>query len=1204
VINEIAWGGTQANSADEWIELYNRSNVTISLTGWTLYAQDGVPTITLEGTLGPESFYLIERTDDQTISDVPADLTVPFGTGLSNAGETMVLMNPEGVIVDTANHDGGPWPTDGEGGSPTYYAMERVTPSAPDEPGSWISNDGTIATQGQDADGVPLNGTPKAVNAAFLHATHADLEVDQIGPLTGMPGTNLTYALTLRNQGGLTTTAAWLSDTLAPNLTLASTNVPTTTYDGSTVTWYFDRIAPGEVRRVTVTARTSDELAPGYLLTNVVKAKTPTQELSALNNQSVWTTTVTAPQADLSLAKIGPPRITTNGDATPVTFTIHLTNNSSCAANHVTITDHLPEGLLLAGQTSPFTVAYDAPEVTWTTTEIPPLSRYTWILTTYLTSPFTAGKAITNHVYVTSATHDPEPDNNRGAWSSLLGEAKILITGVLYDGYQPNDADEAIEITNAGTAGVDLEGWEVCKIVQQALACKELPALDLAPKSKRWVTRDPEAFLRSFGFAADGAPASWIGLANTGDSVILRTPDSEIADTLVYGGGTTPAPGWLGPALQPYYNYLRGEEGQILSRIIEEGDSAPCDATNTAADWIQTLDNVIQGRRVRYPGWDLDILSTPLKVTEPATVVVGIAPDNAFEVLSTTLMSARSTISAELYALRHPALIHLLVEKARSGVDVTLLLEGDPVGTGVESSEWQTQLYACSCLEEVGGQCWFMIHEPDDHIHHRYTYLHSKMFIVDDRWVGISSQNFTQSGLPGDPKGNGTLGSRGALLVTNAPTVVRRAIEIFNLDLDPAHTDLVRWNTTYPEQYGPYTETMIDLTPVDGVSYTVAFSTPLILSGTFDFELMSAPEAALRQSDGYLHLIAQAGDGDTIYVQQMYEPVAWGTDPALDPNLRLRAYIDAARRGARVRILLNGYNFIEGSSGIAEDGQRTAHLVNALARHETLELQAATANPSGEGIHNKMVLIDLGERGRYTHLGSINGSETSNKVNREIAIQIKSDGIFDYLAEVFDMDWWRAHPLYLPLIARHYVPPPPPASYPVISEIMYTGSASGEWIELYNPTSKAIPLDSYKLGDAETPEVYEAMFQFPEGRLLPPGGTLVIAVNAAAVPQADLEFYESSVAVPNMVPYASWGSLVYPLALRDAGDHAVLLGENDQVVDLVVWGDRSYPHLVPHPGVIVQGASLERTPPAQDSNDCSQDFRERYPPTPGSVPQP
>ena len=85
VINEVAWAGNNAAySADEWIELYNRTGKSINLANWILYsATDLSPYITLSGSIAAKSYYLIERSpDNATISDIVADLAVSFGNGL------------------------------------------------------------------------------------------------------------------------------------------------------------------------------------------------------------------------------------------------------------------------------------------------------------------------------------------------------------------------------------------------------------------------------------------------------------------------------------------------------------------------------------------------------------------------------------------------------------------------------------------------------------------------------------------------------------------------------------------------------------------------------------------------------------------------------------------------------------------------------------------------------------------------------------------------------------------------------------------------------------------------------------------------------------------------------------------------------------------------------------------------------------------
>jgi len=162
-INEIAWAGTAASAFDEWIELKNNTDKEIDITDWVLVAKDGTPNIKLKGKIPAKGFFLLERTDDNTVSDIKADQI--YSGGLLNSGETLTLKDNKGVVIDTANNDGGPWPGGtSSDGNPPHATMERVDSTAPDTDANWKSNDGKTKN-GKDAKGNPLNGTPKAENS-------------------------------------------------------------------------------------------------------------------------------------------------------------------------------------------------------------------------------------------------------------------------------------------------------------------------------------------------------------------------------------------------------------------------------------------------------------------------------------------------------------------------------------------------------------------------------------------------------------------------------------------------------------------------------------------------------------------------------------------------------------------------------------------------------------------------------------------------------------------------------------------------------------------------------------------------------------------------------------------------------------------------------------------------------------------------------
>lgn len=121
VINEVAWGGTEADPMHEWIELYSSFDELLDLTGWTLrwrrkqpegVLDQYVKVVELRGTIDPYGFYLMERRTDDVVSDIAADLiyddTGPIvineiawgGTAASSDDQWIELMNVTENAVD------------------------------------------------------------------------------------------------------------------------------------------------------------------------------------------------------------------------------------------------------------------------------------------------------------------------------------------------------------------------------------------------------------------------------------------------------------------------------------------------------------------------------------------------------------------------------------------------------------------------------------------------------------------------------------------------------------------------------------------------------------------------------------------------------------------------------------------------------------------------------------------------------------------------------------------------------------------------------------------------------------------------------------------------------------------------------------------------------------------------------------------------
>ena len=108
IISEVAWMGTESSANDEWIELYNSSGTAVDLAGWVLEAADGTPIISLAGTISAGGYFLLERTDDETVAGISADQIYPGALG--NEGEVLQLKNSGGNVVFTVDASAG-WPT-------------------------------------------------------------------------------------------------------------------------------------------------------------------------------------------------------------------------------------------------------------------------------------------------------------------------------------------------------------------------------------------------------------------------------------------------------------------------------------------------------------------------------------------------------------------------------------------------------------------------------------------------------------------------------------------------------------------------------------------------------------------------------------------------------------------------------------------------------------------------------------------------------------------------------------------------------------------------------------------------------------------------------------------------------------------------------------------------------------------------------------
>ncbi len=157
VITEIFYNAPGSDTI-EFIELYNNSAGGVNLTGWNFTR--GI-TYTFSGVFMSPGQYLIVARDANSFQTVFGTQTVYEWTegSLSNSGESIVLVNPAGVIQDTVRYNtSAPWPTgpiDPDGGGGSIVLCDPDTDN--NDPLNWTSGD---LPTGTFIDGVQLFAHP------------------------------------------------------------------------------------------------------------------------------------------------------------------------------------------------------------------------------------------------------------------------------------------------------------------------------------------------------------------------------------------------------------------------------------------------------------------------------------------------------------------------------------------------------------------------------------------------------------------------------------------------------------------------------------------------------------------------------------------------------------------------------------------------------------------------------------------------------------------------------------------------------------------------------------------------------------------------------------------------------------------------------------------------------------------------------------
>ena len=396
-------------------------------------------------TVSVQADLAITKTDGVTTatpgSSVTYTITATNAGPSTVTGATVADTLPAAIIGATwtgAGAGGGTGPASGSGninansvnlpagGSFTFTVTAPISPTAT----GTLSNTATISSAVPD----PTPGNNSATDTDTLAAS-ADVAVSLTdSPDPVIAGNNLSYSITVTNNGPSAAASVALSDTLPAGTTFVSLTSPagwtnTTPAVGGTgvVSSTHTSLAPGPAA-FTLVVKVGNAVAQGTVLSDTASVSSATTDPTPGNNSSTATTTVNA-QADLAVTKTD--GVTTAVPGTSVTYTITASNAGPSDVSGATLADTLPGSISGAtwtavGAGGGTATAAGAGNIN-DTVNLPAGGSVTYTVTAPISASATG--TLSNTATISSAVTDPTPGNNSATdTDTLTPQADLAVT--------------------------------------------------------------------------------------------------------------------------------------------------------------------------------------------------------------------------------------------------------------------------------------------------------------------------------------------------------------------------------------------------------------------------------------------------------------------------------------------------------------------------------------------------------------------------------------------------------------------------------------------------------------------------------------------------------------------------------------------------------------------------------------------------------
>ena len=458
-----------SGAEDEFVEIYNPTTATLVIGGLKIRTSNGTGTtsdrviIPSGTTLAPGCHYLVAN---NTASTGYSGATTPnqtYTTGITNDGGIAITRANGTTVIDQAGMSAG---SAYKEGTPLAPLTNNVEQSYERKPGGAFGNGTDTNNNAADFFLNASSSNPQNSSSGCIDVTAVDVAITKTdSPDPVVTGSNVTYTITVTNNGPAAAQSVVVTDNLPGSVTFvscASTGSGVCGGTGNNRTVTFGSLAASSSETITLVATANG--AGGTTITNTATVTSTTTDSNSANNSATATTAVIN-QTFANLAITKSDSIDPVAPGGTLTYTLNVTNNGPDTAPSVVVTDNLPSDVTFidcsATQGGICGGTASSPTVSFTSLA----NGVTAVITIRVTvgSGLTTGAVITNTASVTSTAVDSVSGNNSDTETTnvqAVVAGEILISEFRFRG-SAGANDEFIELYNPTTRTIDISGFKI-----------------------------------------------------------------------------------------------------------------------------------------------------------------------------------------------------------------------------------------------------------------------------------------------------------------------------------------------------------------------------------------------------------------------------------------------------------------------------------------------------------------------------------------------------------------------------------------------------------------------------------------------------------------------------------------------------------------------------------------------------------------------